>query len=114
MQAPAGITSVKHFTVAWIAFKMSNDSDMSMPQERPIPLTELFGDSPSTRPSASLPKAAAPVGCNNGCCDYQWLATLTDCKKYWDFNWFNYNYDLSKVNTSTSQALHTYCGNVSY
>lgn len=155
-----------------IQTRLKDQPDLSMSRERPAPLSEIFGESLRGQSGQALPKAAAPVGCNNGCCDFQWLSTLNDCRKYWDFNWFNYNYGwstvnstsidawagtvcaatgnsiwkvnisdgkggswtvpqgyyksywwykgtwdknaTSSVNTSASQALHTYCGNVSY
>ncbi len=84
-----------------IQTRLKNLPDMSMSRERPTPMSEIFGESPRGQAGQALPKAAAPVGCNNGCCDYQWLATLTDCKKYWDYNWFNYNYNWSKVNSTS-------------
>ncbi len=48
--------------------------------------------------SAPLRKSAAPVGCNNGCCDYQWLSTFNECKLIHDNNWFLYNYGWSYAN----------------
>lgn len=119
-------------------------------------------------PSAPLGKKATPVGCNNGCCDAEWLATFGQCQGGdWPISWFLFNYGYtwanysdadyvngmvcaangnsswkmkvgssggtwtvtpahykawkwvsgwfdedmkSSVNSSTSQALHTYCG----
>jgi hypothetical protein len=49
--------------------------------------------------SAPLQKTAAPVGCNNGCCDYQWLSTFKECKLVHDYNWFLYNYGWSYANS---------------
>lgn len=49
--------------------------------------------------SQPLAKAAAPVGCNNGCCDAQWLNTLSQCSNSYDFDWFLYNYGYSYANS---------------
>jgi hypothetical protein len=53
----------------------------------------------SRETSSPLQKAAAPQGCNNGCCDYQWLATFNECKLIHDYNWFLYNYGWSYANS---------------
>jgi hypothetical protein len=42
---------------------------------------------------------AAPVGCNNGCCDYDWLKTFAACQSA-DYSWFLYNYGWSYGNVS--------------
>jgi hypothetical protein len=48
---------------------------------------------------SSLPKTAAPSGCNNGCCDYQWLSsTFGECTAIGDYSWFLYNYGYSWAN----------------
>jgi hypothetical protein len=72
------------------------------PQARPQPLefsrnaTGLpFGQSFDR--SQPLAKSAAPVGCNNGCCDAQWLNTLSQCANSYDFDWFLYNYGYSSA-----------------
>ena len=49
--------------------------------------------------SAPLQKSAAPVGCNNGCCDYQWLSTFRECKVVHHYNWFLYNYGWTYANS---------------
>jgi hypothetical protein len=134
-------------------------------------LFEGFGPSAISRTGAPLAKSAAPDGCNNGCCDFQWLSTFSDCKRLHEYNWFYFNAGYSwqnangidhmegmvcaangisqwkmningsggswpvqpahykhwswiagwfdqdmksSVNTSAAQALHTYCGNVSF
>ena len=47
---------------------------------------------------------AAPVGCNNGCCDEAWLYTLAECyQANWNYYWFLYNYGWSTL-TSTFDA----------
>jgi hypothetical protein len=46
-----------------------------------------------------LAKAAAPVGCNNGCCDFQWLSTFSQCGSNFDYHWFLYNYGWSYANS---------------
>ena len=43
---------------------------------------------------------AAPNGCDNGCCDYEWLATFAQCQQNGDFNWFLYNYGSSYANAT--------------
>jgi len=43
---------------------------------------------------------SAPVGCNNGCCDFNWLATLSECKGGFSYNWFLYNYGWTYANGS--------------
>lgn len=48
---------------------------------------------------SSLQKSAAPVGCNNGCCDYQWLSTFKECKVVHHYNWFLYNYGYTWANS---------------
>lgn len=140
---------------------------------KPVITKEAAGipSAPQSREIPALGKTAAPNGCNNGCCDYEWLSTFHECKGGHDYSWFLYNYgysyaniddvdvfeglvcaatgnstwkvrmgdgkggtwtitpahyktwwwvygwfdeDLrSSVNTSTSQALHTYCGVIS-
>lgn len=47
-------------------------------------------------PGAAAPSGPvqieSPVGCNNGCCDYDWLSTFSECDgSGWDFSWFDYN-----------------------
>lgn len=37
-------------------------------------------------------------GCNNGCCDFDWLSTFWWCPAPWDFNWFLCNYGWSFAN----------------
>lgn len=34
----------------------------------------------------------APVGCDNGCCDYEWLSGLSWCQGGFDYSWMLYNY----------------------
>jgi len=46
---------------------------------------------PEVDPGGSL--LAAPSGCNNGCCDYQWLSTFFVCNPSdVDYKWFLFNY----------------------
>ena len=47
----------------------------------------------------------APVGCNNGCCDFNWLSTLTECQGNYSFSWFLFNYGWSFANSS-NDALY--------
>jgi hypothetical protein len=42
---------------------------------------------------------AAPNGCNNGCCDYEWLSTFSQCQVPYAFSWFLYNYGYSFANS---------------
>jgi hypothetical protein len=44
---------------------------------------------------------AAPNGCNNGCCDLQWLSTFSQCQNSLTYNWFAYNYGSSYANTGS-------------
>lgn len=74
------------------------------PQARPQPLEFSrnaaglpFGQ--SLEGSKPLAKAAAPVGCNNGCCDAQWLNTLSQCSNSYDYDWFLFNYGYSYANS---------------
>ena len=46
-----------------------------------------FDDVPKDIPEGY---AAAPSGCNNGCCDYQWLSTFIECSSHADYSWFYY------------------------
>lgn len=143
---------------------------MSKPRVSPV-FSGIPFESRMSSPNL-LPKAAAPVGCNNGCCDEAWLRTLSQCNLHLDYSWFLFNYGYSyantngvdwfrglvcsangtsswkvnvsdgsggtwsipqahyrtyywiaglidrdvrsSVNTSSNQALHTYCGSVSY
>lgn len=48
---------------------------------------------------------AAPVGCNNGCCDFNWLSTLGQCQGGYDFSWFLYNYGWTYAN-STNDIIY--------
>ena len=54
-----------------------------------------FDLTPRDTPPGTL---AAPVGCNNGCCDYEWLKTFQACSsKGNDYQWFHYNFGWSSV-----------------
>ena len=62
----------------------------------------VFGGDAIGRSGAALP--AAPVGCNNGCCDASWLSTLAECQGGgWSFNWFLYNYGWSTSNGGSNR-----------
>lgn len=55
-------------------------------------------------PGTALP--AAPVGCNNGCCDATWLTTLAECQgSGWNYSWFLYNGGWSTA-TSTDDIAY--------
>ena len=84
-----------------IEARFKNLPSPGMSRERSTPQSGIYGESSLGSTGQPLSKAAAPDGCNNGCCDYEWLATLNACRKFWEFNWFNFNYNWSKV-TSTS------------
>lgn len=47
-----------------------------------------FDDAPTGIPDGTL---AAPIGCNNKCCDYEWLKKQLACASQADYNWFYYN-----------------------
>lgn len=49
---------------------------------------------------------SAPVGCNNGCCDFNWLATLSECQGGLSYNWFLYNYGWTYANGSNVGVYH--------
>ena len=44
---------------------------------------------------------AAPNGCDNGCCDYQWLSTFSQCQKGDTIDWFLYNYGYSSASAGS-------------
>jgi hypothetical protein len=44
---------------------------------------------------------AAPDGCNNGCCDRQWLSTFSQCQTGHTINWFNFNFGYSTINAGS-------------
>lgn len=66
--------------------------------------------------------ANAPVGCDNGCCDAAWLATLWPCSGGWDYSWFLYNYGWTWASSSdddfhdglvcSAQGTSTYSVNI--
>jgi hypothetical protein len=61
----------------------------STPRPQPLPTSASGGQQTST----TGPTPYAPVGCNNGCCDFQWLSTFEQCQTpYVDYQWFLYNY----------------------
>jgi len=68
-------------------------------QAAPLERTQLL--------SAAKPyNSPDPVGCNNGCCDYDWLSTFYQC--VWSYgrdpdlgNLFNYNYGYSDSSYGT-------------
>lgn len=47
---------------------------------------------------------AAPVGCNNGCCDQTWLKTFIECGERGDFYW--YYPDAVKSSGKANDAFH--------
>lgn len=49
----------------------------------------------------------SPVGCNNGCCDFDWLSTISQCSGNYGYSWFMFNYLWSYANTS---SVWTYDG----
>jgi hypothetical protein len=47
-------------------------------------------DAPLDTPDGTL---AAPVGCNNGCCDQDWMkSAFTECQNWLDTRWMSFNY----------------------
>jgi hypothetical protein len=78
---------------------------MSLPADPAAPKRAPASDVAGARMGGSrtaLP--AAPVGCNNGCCDEEWLYTLAQCyQANWNFYWFMVNYGWTAV-TSTFDA----------
>ena len=61
---------------------------------------------PAETPEGTL---AAPVGCNNGCCDYEWLATFAACAgSGYDYQWFHYNYGWSSVKVYDASVYRTF------
>jgi hypothetical protein len=62
--------------------------------------------SPTTAATTIHPDA--PVGCNNGCCDYSWLSTFGACTGGSDYSWFLYNYGWSWVNVGDVQDAYTF------
>lgn len=61
------------------------------------------GGAKSSISGSAVPNA--PVGCNNGCCDFNWLSTLTECQGHYFYSWFLYNYGWSFANSS-NDALY--------
>jgi hypothetical protein len=51
------------------------------------------------------PITSAPVGCNNGCCDFNWLSTFAECQGNYSFSWFLFNYGWSFASNG-SAALY--------
>ncbi|HKO51738.1 MAG TPA: hypothetical protein VJV79_28705 [Polyangiaceae bacterium] len=85
-------------------------------QERPISVgqTQIRGEVLKLEEKTTLPSApgveqtgivrqAVPQGCNNGCCDYPWLATFEQCAGGWDYSWFLYNYGWSYANVPNAE-----------
>jgi hypothetical protein len=76
---------------------------------KPAPTKALQGgvsldDVPVNTPEGTL---AAPDGCNNGCCDYQWLSTFQECYVNGvEYQWFAYNYGSSYANSGNVQFVH--------
>jgi hypothetical protein len=80
---------------------------MSRPTAAPA-LPGIQGEPFGSPINPALAKAAAPEGCDNGCCDYEWLKTFASCKeKTLDFQWMLYNYNWSSVN---STGIDVYAG----
>lgn len=74
---------------------------------RPRVSLELSGPSVlgSREISGPMAKKAAPQGCNNGCCDFEWLSTFGECQPDWDVNWFFFNAKASKANVPDVERM---------
>ncbi len=161
--------SLRDIQTRWIK---QGATPYSVPKPSMAPEFSGLPMKPTMSSTNPMPKAAAPTGCNNGCCDEAWLRTLSQCSLHLDYSWFLFNYGYSwvnsnsvdwyrglvcaakgtsswkvnvsdghggtwsipeahyrtyywiaglfdkdvrsSVNTSSHQALHTYCGSVSY
>jgi hypothetical protein len=68
----------------------ANTNDSDAPGVEAVAEPDIGGWSPV--------QTKAPQGCNNGCCDYQWLATFAECQGGWDYSWFLYNYGATWAN----------------
>jgi|SoiMethySBSTD1v2_1073268.scaffolds.fasta_scaffold01903_11 hypothetical protein len=53
---------------------------------------------PEIDPNGDL--LAVQSGCNNRCCDYDWLSTLNYCKNRGDYNLFHFNYAWSSLRST--------------
>jgi hypothetical protein len=62
------------------------------PDPRPASGGEVLPEKPAAVPDGTL---AVPTGCNNGCCDWDWLSTFWQCQNPFDYNWFQFNYGWS-------------------
>jgi hypothetical protein len=82
--------------------RWANQPAKPAPGSRPALKPEVSGVPMGPALSSSIPlgKVAAPVGCNNGCCDQSWLQTLSYCKLHYDYSWFLYNYGYSYMNAN--------------
>ena len=67
--------------------RLMNAPRTSAPQKPPLTETTQTASEPiaSDLPEGTL---AAPVGCNNGCCDQVWLKTFIECGERGDFYWY--------------------------
>lgn len=43
---------------------------------------------------------AAQIGCNNGCCDFDWMNAQLNCQHMQDYSWLLMNYGFSFVNAN--------------
>jgi hypothetical protein len=89
------------------------DSPVPPPDAIPNPpagMSYLRGEQPPSPQPNGSDLMAAPVGCNNGCCDYDWLSTFTECDGGIvcpddgggpDYTWFQYN-DVWSTDHSTN------------
>lgn len=91
---PASLQAIQKRWANQPAHTLSTSKPTITPEFSGIPMGPALG--------ASIPlgKTAAPVGCNNGCCDEAWLKTLSYCKLHYDYSWFLYNYGYSYMNAS--------------
>ena len=69
-------------------------------------ISGLEMDQPTDLPEGTL---AAPNGCNNGCCDYEWLKTFAACGgNGYDYQFFHYNYGWSSVKVYDAVVYRTF------
>lgn len=90
-------------SLADIETKVRNQPRMSMLPKNPV-LPEVFGLPALEQGGLPLAKQAALEGCNNGCCDYNWLLTLRPCQRFWEFNWVKFNYLWTTANSTSIDA----------
>ena len=97
--------------------KLAIERSKSSAHKDPLPPPPvLFKSGPESKPASkpaggllmpgsSMPKSGMTTmgmleGCDNGCCDREWLATFDQCSgSSADFNWFLFNYGYTWANS---------------